>query len=178
MRLLDYLPEILQDIYEFKAICSAGDTEVDELKDELATAVNDNFVYTLSKKGCERWEKMLSLTPKATDTLSDRRFRILAQLNQDTPYTMRGLKQQLETLCGADGYSAELDPGNYTLAVKLALTAKGQFDEVEKLLSRVLPANIARVITLKYNQHETLSGFTHGMLAAYTQDELRNEVLK
>lgn len=177
MKLLDHLPDILRDIYEFRGICSAGDNELEALKDALAEVVNDNFVRTLSENGCSRWERMLKLTPKATDTLDDRRFRILAAINQDTPYTMRGLHVLLSALCGADEYSAELDPGNYTISVKLALTAKEQFSEVQKLLAMVLPANIASLITLKYNRHMDFTGYTHGELAAFTHDRMRNEVL-
>lgn len=177
MKLLDYLPDILRDIYEFQGICSAEDIELDALRESLAETVGDNFVQSLSENGCTRWEKMLKLTSKATDSLEDRRFRIHAALNQDTPYTFRGLNQQLSALCGADGYSAELDAGSYSISVKVALTAKGQFEEVRKLLARVLPANILAKVTLKYNQHSTLGGFTHGQLSAYAHDNLRNEVL-
>lgn len=120
---------------------------------------------------------MLDIKPKATDSLADRRFRIFAAMNQDSPYTFRGLLKQLETLCGTDGYSAILDSDNYRLTVKLALTSKGQFDEADKLLQRIVPANIVKELLLKYNQHETLSALTHGQAAAFTHNDLRNEVL-
>lgn len=177
MKLIEHLPDTLRDIYELQGICAAGDTELDRLGDSLAAAVGDCFVDSLSAEGCSRWEKMLELTPKATDTLDDRRFRIRAAMNQDTPYTLRGLKRQLAVLCGADGCSVELDAGNYSLSVKVALTVKEQYEEVRKLLARVLPANILAAVTLKYNQHLTLAGHTHGQLAAYTHSALRNEVL-
>lgn len=168
---------MLREINEFQQICSAEEAELTELRNELSGIVGDNFVQSLSESGCARWESMLKITPKATDSVQDRRFRILAALNQDTPYTMRGLRQQLEILCGADGYSAELDANRYSLAIRLALTAKGQFDEVQNLLARILPANICAEITLKYNQHTTLGVYTHGQLAVRKHNDLRNEVL-
>ena len=168
---------MLRDIYEFQGICAAGDVELDALRESLAETVGDNFVKSLSENGCTRWEKMLKLTPKATDSLEDRRFRIHAVLNRDTPYTMRGLNQQLSALCGADGYSTELDADNYSLSVKVALTAKEQFEEVQNFLARVIPANILTKVTLKYNQHTTIGAFTHEQLAEFTHEQLRNEVL-
>ena len=177
MKLIDYLPEMLRDIYEFQKICSAGDIELDSLRESLAETVGDNFVRSLSESGCTRWEKILKLTPKATDSMEDRRFRIHSALNRDIPYTMRGLDQQLFTLCGADGYSADLDADNYSITVKVALTAKEQFEDVRKLLAQVLPANILAKVTLKYNQHATLGAFKHEQLSKFSHDQLRNEVL-
>lgn len=175
--LIEYLPEVLRGLYEFRALCGAGDRELTMLRERLSGAVDDNFVHSLTESGCARWESMLGIKPKATDSLADRRFRILAAINQDSPYSFRGLLRQLETLCGAEGYSAELDSDNYRLTVKLALAAKGQFDEADKLLRRIVPANIVTELSLKYNQHGTLSALTHGQAAAYTHDDLRNEVL-
>lgn len=62
------------------------------------------------------------------------------------------------------------------LSVKVALTAQKQLDEVIKLLERVVPANLAVSVTLKYNQHKTFAAMTHGQLLAYTHYSLRNEV--
>lgn len=175
--LISYLPDVLHDIREFRLICEAGDSELAELRISLSDIVQDNFIQTLTQRGCERWERMMRITPKATDDIEVRRFRILAQLNEQLPYTYRGLLRQLETLCGKDGYSAELNGNAYTLSVRVALTAKNQLDEVIKLLERIVPANLAVSVTLKYNQHKTLAAMTHGQLAEYTHDYLRNEVL-
>lgn len=177
MKLIEYLPDILRDIYEFKGICGAGDIELDKLKAALAETVGDNFVKSLSEGGCSRWERMLKLSPKATDTLENRRFRILAAINQDAPYTMRGLRNQLSVLCGEGGYSAELDAAHYRITIRLALSVKEQFSEVQNLLARILPANIAAAVTLKYNQHSALVRYTHGQLAELTHETIRSEVL-
>lgn len=175
--LLSYLPDVLHDIREFCILCEVGDSELSVLHISLVDIVKDNFIQTLTERGCERWERMMRITPKASDDIEVRRFRILAQLNEQLPYTYRGLLRQLETLCGKDGYSAELNSNAYTLSVRVALTAKNQLDEVMKLLKRVVPANLAVSVTLKYNQHKTFAAMTHGQLAAYTHYSLRNEVL-
>lgn len=175
--LISYLPDILRDIREFRLICAAGDREISELRGELSDLIADNFIQTLTERGCARWERMMGISPKATDDLAVRRFRILAKLNEELPFTFRGLKQQLTALCGEDGFSAEVDYGSYALKVLVALTAKGQLDEVSALLGRVVPANIAVTVSLKYNQHISLSAKTHAELSAYSHSQLRNEVL-
>ena len=52
-----------------------------------------------------------------------------------------------------------------------------QYDEVGKLLEREIPANMEISLSLKYNQHLLFSDRTHGSLAAYTHEHLRNEVM-
>ncbi len=58
--------------------------------------------------------------------------------------------------------------GAYTLTVKVALSAKSNFDDVDDLVRRIAPANLVIIVELKYNQYETLSKFTHRQLANYT----------
>ena len=119
----------------------------------------------------------MDITPKLTESLSDRKFRIMTRLNEQLPYTLTGLKQQLAALCGEDGYSVTLDSANYSIGVLVALTAKSAFTDVDALLRRMTPANLVISLALKYNQHLTLSAFTHEHLNTYTYDQLRNEVI-
>ena len=146
--LISYLPEVLRDIREFRQISAVGDEELSALRGELSDLIADNFIATLTERGCERWERMMGISPKATDDLAVRRFRILSKFNEELPYTFRGLLRQLSVLCGEGGYSAEVDYGNYSLKVLVALTASNQFEEVQRLLERVVPANMTIVLSL------------------------------
>ncbi|MEA4934801.1 MAG: hypothetical protein VB071_14650, partial [Lawsonibacter sp.] len=78
---------------------------------------------------------------------------------------------------GADGFSAILAGSAFTLTVRVALTAKQNYDDVESMLGRIVPANLVIDLSLLYNQHQYLAGFSYGRLAAYTHDQLRNEVI-
>ena len=96
---------------------------------------------------------------------------------EQRPFTMARLQELLGTLCGADGFSAVLAGSAFTLTVRVALTAKQNFDDVESLLGRIVPANLVIDLSLLYNQHQNLADFSYGRLAAYTHDQLRNEVI-
>jgi len=175
--IIDYLPQILKEVRELKAIVEAEQPEVISLWTALENALNDQFINDATENGVIRWENILNVVPKGTDTLDVRKFRILARFNEKLPYTYRTLEQQLITLCGEDGYSLSLSNLTYTLTVRVELAAKGKFDEVGNLLNRTVPANIIIYLSLLYNQHSLLAGFTHAQLSAYTHDQLRNEVL-
>ncbi len=176
--LIDYLPQVLKEVRELKLIFQSEQIEIEKLWDALENALNDQFVVDSTEYGVSRWEKILGIIPKATETLDARKFRILTRLNEQLPYTMRTLKQQLEALCGKDGYSIKLYNDAYTIEVKVNLIAKSNFDDVGALLQRVIPANMIIDLKLIYNQHLTLKQFTHAHLQTYTHNQLRSEVLE
>ena len=75
------------------------------------------------------------------------------------------------------GFTVTLVGSTFTLSVRVMLTAKQNYDDVETLLNRIVPENLILDLSLMYNQHQTLAAFTHAQLAAYTHYFLRNEVL-
>lgn len=176
-RLQDYLPEILLKTYEFPLLCDAEQPEIDRLHDAADAVLDAQFLSTAGEYAIQRYEKIFGVVPQDTDTLDERRFKVLTRINTQLPFSVRRLRQQLETLCGADGYKLELDGDRYTLTVKVALTAKRNQQAVEELLADIVPANMVCTTSLLYNQHADLTRFTHAQLAALTHFTIREEVL-
>jgi hypothetical protein len=177
--LIDYLPEFLKEIREYKAILTdAVQPEVVKLFEAIENAMNDQFILDATENGVSRWEKMLKIVPKATHSLDDRKFTILTKINDQIPYTMTSLKQKLKALCGEDGYSVELDASKFTLKVRIALAAQNAFESVCAMLEQVVPANMIIDISLLYNKNQTLHSYTHKQLSAYTHEQLRNGVVE
>ena len=176
-KLQDYLPPILLKTYEFPLLCDTEQPEIDRLRDAADAVLDAQFISTAGETAIARYEKIFGITPMDTDTLDERRFKVLAKINAQLPFSVRRLRQQLETLCGADGYKLELDGDRYTLTVKVALTAKRNQQAVEELLADIVPANMVCTTSLLYNQHADLTRFTHAQLALLTHFEIREEVL-
>lgn len=172
-----YLPEVLADVRDFKELTAAEDPEFTLYYEKADIVLDDCFVDTLDAYGCARWEKMLALAVKDTDTLDLRRLRIKAALNGDTPYTMRSLAAKLETLCGKGNFTLAYANDEYTLKVGLALAAKAQFDYIKTILKGIVPANVIIDVFLLYNKHSLLADYTHAGLHPYTHKQLREEVL-
>ena len=176
-KLQDYLPPILLKTYEFPLLCETEQLEIDRLHDAADAVLDAQFLSTAGEYAIQRYEKIFGVVPQDTDTLDERRFKVLTRINTQLPFSVRRLRQQLETLCGADGYKLELDGGKYTLTVKVALTAKRNQQAVEELLAGIVPANMVCTTSLLYNQHADLTRFTHAQLALLTHFEIREEVL-
>ena len=177
-QLIDYLPLFLQEYREYKAILNdASQPEIDKLWGEARNNLAEWFVSTATIKGILRYEKLLHIAPLATDTLEMRRFRVLTRLGETLPYTLRALENMLETLCGTGNYNVLLDNNVYTIYIGIGLIAKSNFDDVNTLLRRIIPANLIINLFLQYNQYSTLARFTHAQLRAFTHKQLREDVI-
>lgn len=175
--LIDYLPPYMQEYLEMQQVMNAEQPEFDLLWEACENALADQFIHDATEYGVKRWETMLNITPRDTDTLDERKFRILARLNQELPYTMTKLKEALTTLCGADGFTIDLQANLYHIEIKLAIGHHNNFQEVVDLLNKMIPANMTQYVKLMYNTHSMVSLYRHMDLAAYTHNQVRSEVL-
>lgn len=176
-KLNEYLPSILLKTYEFTLLCDTEQREFNRLNTAVDEVLDAQFVSTAEEYAIQRYEKIFGVVPQDTDTLDERRFKVLTRINTQLPFSVRRLRQQLATLCGEDGYKLEVNGGVYTLTVKVALTAKRNQQAVEELFADIVPANMVCTTSLLYNQHADLTRFTHAQLAALTHFAIREEVL-
>jgi hypothetical protein len=169
---------VIQDVTEYIVIADdAEQPEFESLWGRVDQMLDDQFVNTSGVTGVSKWESILNIKPKGTDSLEARRFRILTRLNEKLPYTLRMLESMLTTLCGEGQFSLDRDVLARKITIRIGLAARENFEDVAALLQKVIPANMIIDLELKYNRHEMWSQYTHAQLAAYTHYQLRNEVL-
>jgi hypothetical protein len=173
-----YFPPVVAETKEIKHISNALTNEFKRLQKARDETYKNQYVSILEPSGCKRWEKMLNIPAKQTDSIETRRMRIASQLVSEIPYTKETLKSILTSLCGENGYFLEIDHANLNIVVELELIVKEQQSIVESTLDRIIPANMTLSVSLRYATHEELAKYTHGQLAAYTHDELRNKALR
>lgn len=177
INLIEYLPSILQDKMEYKEICKTESKEFTFIWSKMDDVLNDQFLSTLTIHGVKRWEKIMKITPRSSETLEDRRFRIINRYLNKLPYTMTSLKHHLNSLCGENGYKVNYDTSTYTLTIRLELSIKNQLDEVVRSLKNIIPANLVQDISLLYNQHLTVGKYTHAQLSTFRHQGIREEAL-
>lgn len=172
-----YLPDVLKDVKEMRAIMEAETPEIRAIWAACEDCMNDQFIAEATENGVARREKILGITPYTTDTLDDRKFRLLAKYNEDTPYTRNRLKNMLTSLCGSDGYYVTFLTNSFTVNVKVALAVKKQKDVIEELLERELPYNMVFSVELLYNTWAQVIPYTWGAAHALTWKDIKEEVL-
>ena len=175
--LMEYLPPVLRNVLEFRYLMAAVQKAYDAFRLKVQEVFENQFYDDAELPGIQRYERILGITPKATDTLEDRRFRIKLRFNEQLPFTYRALERKMFALCGADGYELTLIPEEFKLIVRVALTRREAFNDVREMLKRIVPANMLIDLSLLYNSHDLLSAMTHDEMHAYTHEQLREEVL-
>ena len=159
-KLIDYLPPVLKEVEELNNILDVQQSEIYNLKDSVDRMFKDQFIADATEQGLSKWEKIFGIQPKATESESDRKFRIYTRLSEQLVLTLPRLKQQLGYLCNND----------YSVSVK------SNYDDVAALLKRVVPANIIIDLDLLYNRYMDLN-YTHDYLSQYTYKQVRDEKL-
>lgn len=178
IQLIEHLPPFMRDFAEIQHITNAEQPEFDNLLEYINQAYLDITILTATEKGIKHWENVIGVRPKDTETLEERRFRVMTMLNQELPYTVRKLHETLTVICGAENYAIDLQPQNYHIDVKLGLANANNYDRVVELLNNVIPANLTRTVSIQYTKNSVISRFTHSQLKQYTHHQLRSEVFE
>lgn len=171
--LFDHLPEIYQRIHDFRAMANVSCSEIKPLYDGLDLILNDIFIESASSEILARWERYLKITPNATDTLEERRFRILAKLNDSPPYTDAYLEKRLNELCGEDGYRILRDYDQYQIVIQLSAGSPSNTVSVANIVREIIPANMMLTVQEYRTRHSELEKYTHEQLAVYTHDDIK-----
>ncbi len=166
-------PPVIESIKDVKAIFDMND-EINPVQDAERLEL-DLFVGTATINGIARREKIYGIFPNDTDSLENRRRRLLEKENDRIPYTIRTLRNKLSVLCGKDGYKIFLEEERLT--VQLTLAKKYMLDDVCRLLENIVPLNIVFYVGLLYNQYLGFEQFTYEEMGRFTYAQLKEEAI-
>lgn len=137
-----FLPGFVSEYREIKEILKAEEPELQKTENAAETARDCSFISYCDENGAERFENMMNIFPSASDTLEERRARILIRWNEAPPYTLAALEKKLSAICGSGEFSIGGDLGEYRLDISVTLCRAGQVEELERLLRKIVPANL------------------------------------
>ena len=172
-KLVDYLPDILRNILEFRQIMGAEQPELEAFWDKGNKVVDNSFVLSEDEDAASRWEKILNISHKDTDELDVRNLRILAVMQGRLPYTYRTLYKSLLAMVNSErDFKLNVDVDKQSVSIVVALSSKELKDEIEKLAEKMVPANMMLEVLLWYTTHRMLEIKTHGALEQYTHEQM------
>lgn len=151
--LISYLPQFVQEYREIKQVMVGVTPEFQTLTTETESTKNNQFILSCSTTGIKRFESLLHITPNPDDTLDARISRVLTRWNDSIPYTYRGLIDKLNIMCGEGNYTLLPNFNFYELELVVCLPLSGQVEELDYMLSYMIPANI-KVISNNLLNHK------------------------
>lgn len=144
----NYWAAVVGKAGEFKQIAAAENPEFNKLAECLKRILQDAFIQDATEYGVSRWEKMLNLAPYDTDTLEDRKIKILTYLSLRLPYTWRVLEQMICSFVGEGNYSMSYINDFSKLTIRVKVDSATAYETIQTLLKNVLPQHI--ILDLDY----------------------------
>lgn len=138
----NYWPPVVRDTDEFQQIAEAENPEFNNLAECIYRVLQDAFVHDATGYGVRRWESILGISPAASDTLDDRKARILTYLNIKLPYTWRVLKQMLTEFLSDEQWVMEYINDECKLILHTDRISDDKLQTIKTLLEKVVPQNI------------------------------------
>ena len=137
----NYWSSVVAETLEFKVIADAENPEFNYLWEKVYGLVDEYFVKSASEYGVSRMEKILNIVSLATDTLDQRKAKIIWKLNLKIPYTFRSLNNILASIVGEENRTVVRDNDIRTLIVRIkdGLT---DMNQLRKDLEKIIPSDL------------------------------------
>lgn len=138
-----YFPRYYEGILETDELIKVENDIWNNLYLLLNKAKNNQFIAYADEDGIYAYEQLFQIVADPeTETLEERRFRLLNRIQTLSYYTMIYLRQKLNSLFGENNYEVELDYLNYTLYVKSNASNSFIYKESIATINKIKPANI------------------------------------
>ncbi len=170
-------PEHVYNIREIRVCLDVGDIVGQKLEEACQELEDNLFIATAQESGIARREKILGITPLDTESLEDRRLKVMLNWYDKPPYTIWTLRRRLDASLGEGNYVLTIDYENQMLECLIELTRKSMFKSVQNLFEELLPLDIIFNVQLRYNQYMKLKKFTYGRMKAYTYSGVKGDIL-
>lgn len=137
-----FLPPVSRDSRDMQEIMRVENPEFMLLWEIMVDLLDNQFIPTMGELGLSHWEWILEVLPQDTDTIEDRRNRILRLLAGTRPYTVEKLQEMLDTTFGRDAVGVDLDENLYEIWFILSKEMRERSGEVINYAEPIVPKNL------------------------------------
>lgn len=156
VKLERYYPNVIANADEFRQLSVLENDEFKTIWQANCKWFYNTFVYKADLQGIKRWEDMLNLTSKSTETLEDRRINILIKLNSMLPYTIRRLQQILDIRYGENNNAIATTTKKYELLIDFNDETELVASSMRAILRCIIPANLIFKIIISCNFEQNI----------------------
>ena len=140
--LIKYVPDVLADVDEYKAIMTLETKSKKEQWAILEKLFDSQYILEAGEFGISLFEKMHDVMKLDTDTLQFRRNRIYQLYNDKPPFTRQWLKTSLDSMLAGCKYSYDIDTEKFTFTIYFEGVTTQVLNQVYLWLEKILPYNM------------------------------------
>lgn len=145
--LVSYLPPFMIPYEELKAAMKAENPEFRAVWEAVDRLFCNRFLSTADEYGLSRFETVMGIFPRDTDSLEERRKRVRSRWTEKLPYTARVLESRLADCLKEYNFSIEADfESSYKMEVIIYSTSDILAEELRHILDIMVPENVATEI--------------------------------
>lgn len=149
-RMLNYYPEVIKVIKEFKALTESEGYEFDELKLNSENVLNNAYLLTMGEDRIVEWEKLLGIRPLEDSTVEDRRDTIIARIRGQGKLNSEMINLIVYTFTGGTANSWVKDSVLYVEITPPPNNKSYRFANVEQELKNKIPAHLGLQVSRNY----------------------------
>ena len=149
-RMIEYYPQVISCIQEFKAIIKAEYPEIEDINAGKDRVIEDAYLLTMTEERIESWEKILGIAPLANSTLGDRRDTIIARIRGQGKLNTALINSIVNAFTGGKSESWVEDSVLYVIITPPPTNKQYQFANVEQELRKKVPAHLGLKVSRNY----------------------------
>lgn len=155
-RMINYYPQVIQAIMEFKGIVDSESPEIQSLSDGVQRVIDDAYLTIMSIERIEQWENMLGIQPLENSTESDRRDTIIARIRGQGKLNSELINIIVGTFTGGKANSWIKDSTLYVEITPPPDNKQYRFENVEQELAKKVPAHLGFKVERNYYTWEEI----------------------
>ena len=141
-----YFPRYYEDILETDELIKTENQMFDWLFTVIQQAKLNQFIAYADETGIYAYEQLFQIpSDPTTETLEQRRFRLLNRIQTLSYFTMNYLRERMDNIFGAGNYKILMDYNSYTLYISSSANNSFLYTEVATTIHKIKPANIVFV---------------------------------
>lgn len=149
-RMIDYYPQVISCIQDFRAIIKSEYPEIDALHTSGDRVLGNAYLLTMDEKRVEQWENVFGIKPLQDSTIDDRRDTIIARVRGQGKLNSTLINSIVNAFTGGTANSWVKDSILYVEITPPPGNKQFKFDNVEQELSKKIPAHLGFSISRNY----------------------------
>ena len=155
-----FLPPVTRDSKDVQELMRIEGTALQALWEAMCDIFYNQFISTMTAYGLQQWEKIFDVMPKASDTLQDRRTRILQLLIGTRPYTVLSFQAILDNIYGLGNVTIHVDNDKYEFWMELTADMMSKNMSIREFAETIVPKNL--LVLISNTQNAALRQYTGG----------------
>ena len=175
--LIDYLPEHLKKFKEFQEINRVLQDVIDSIAGSADTLVNNCYINECDANSIAHYERIYSITPEPTDTLEQRKNRIIQKLSFSPRNNIDNLYARVAEFCGDDEYSISYEPQKNNLTIATSFEDSSRYVEFCEYIESTLPMNMYYEVSNDFERTLSVDNGVRNTIISKKVKRVESEVL-